>query len=99
MLDIKLVIPGTDEQLILTTDASKVVLSCILWVAREDDLRVVGCYSKLFSKTDSLKYIYFKETYEMVEGFRHFRPYLLNSSKSIIVFTDAHSLQWVSRNM
>ncbi len=34
----------------------------------------------------------------MVEGFQHFCPYLLNSSKSIIVFTDARSLLWVSRN-
>jgi len=97
-LDIKLTIPEKHEQLILTTDASKIAISCILWVEREGDLKVVGCYSKLFSHTDSLKSIYFKETYALVEGFRHFRPYLLNSSKSIVVFTDARSLIWVSRN-
>jgi hypothetical protein len=34
----------------------------------------------------------------MVEAFKHYRPYLLSSSKSIIVFTDARSLMWVSRN-
>ena len=97
-LDIKLTIPQREEQLILTCDASKVAISCILWVEQKNDLRVVGCYSKLFSHTDSLKSIHFKETYAMVEGFRHYRPYLLSSSKSIIVFTDARSLMWVSRN-
>ena len=97
-LDIRLVIPEKHEQLVLTTDASKVAISCILWVERDGDLRVVGCYSKLFSHTDSLKSIHFKETYAMVEGFRCFRPYLLNSQKSIVVFTDARSLIWVSRN-
>ena len=36
----------------------------------------------------------------MEEGFWCFRPYLLNSQKSIVVFTDAtcRSLIWVSRN-
>jgi hypothetical protein len=34
----------------------------------------------------------------MVEGFIQFRPYLLSSIKSIVVFTDASSLMWVSRN-
>jgi len=34
----------------------------------------------------------------MVEAFNHFRPYLLNSEKSIIIFTDARALIWVSRN-
>jgi hypothetical protein len=97
-MDIKLTIPQKDDQLILTADASKVAISCILWVEQGENLRVVGCYSKLFSHTDSLKSIHFKETYAMVEAFTHFRPYLLNSSKSIVVFTDARSLMWVSRN-
>ena len=59
MLDIKLVIPKNDEQLILTTDASKVAMSAILWVVRDGDLRVVGCYSKLFSQPDVSKSIFF----------------------------------------
>ena len=97
-LDIKLTIPQKHEQLVLSCDASKVAISCILWVEQNNNLRVVGCYSKLFSHTDSLKSIHFKETYAMVEAFKHYRPYLLNSSKSVIVFTDARSLMWVSRN-
>ncbi len=97
-LDIKLTIPNRDDQLVLTCDASKLAISCILWVAQGDNLRVVGCYSKMFSHTDTQKSIHFKETYAMVESFRHFRPYLLNSNKSIIVFTDARSLMWISRN-
>jgi hypothetical protein len=97
-LDIRLTIPNRDEQLLLTTDASKIACSCLLWVVRNGQLKVVGCYSKLFSHTDSLKNIHFKETYALVLAFKHFRPYLLNSTKSVIVFTDARSLIWVSRN-
>ena len=97
-LDIRLTVPEQDEQLIVTTDASKIACSCILWVHRKESLRVVGCYSKLFSHTDSLKSIHFKETYAMVLAFEHFKPYLLNTRKSVIVFTDARALMWVGRN-
>jgi len=97
-LDIRLTIPEQDEQLVITTDASKVACSCILWVYRKGSLRVVGCYSKLFSHTDSLKSIHFKETYALVLAFDHFKAYLLNTQKSVIVFTDARALMWVGRN-
>ena len=97
-LDIKVTVPNPGEQLLLTTDASKVACSCILWVYRNGNLKVVGCYSKLFSHSDSLKSIHFKETYALVQAFKHFRPYLLNTSKTVIVFTDARALIWVSRN-
>ena len=97
-LDVRLTIPERDEQLLITTDASKIACSCILWVHRKGSLRVVGCYSKLFSHTDSLKSIHFKETYALVLAFDHFKPYLLNTHKSVIVFTDARALMWVGRN-
>src|SRR5450830_1637994 len=97
-LDIRLTIPEQEEQLVLTTDASKIACSCILWVARGSSLRVVGCYSKLFAHTDTLKSIHFKETYALVLAFDHFRAYLLNTDKSVIVFTDARALMWVGRN-
>ena len=97
-LDIKLTIPYQDEKLLLTTDASKVACSCILWVLRNKQLKVVGCYSKLFSHTDSLKNIHFKETYALVLGLDHFRPYLLNTNQTITIFTDARALIWVGRN-
>jgi RNase H-like domain found in reverse transcriptase len=67
-LDIKLTIPNKGEQLLITTDASKVACSCILWVCRGNYLKVVGCYSKLFSHADSLKNIHFKETYALVQA-------------------------------
>jgi hypothetical protein len=88
-LDIRLTIPKKDDQLLITTDASKVACSCILWVCRRNDIKLVGCYSKLFSHADSLKNIHFKETYALVNAFSHFRPYLLNTSLPMIVFTDA----------
>jgi dUTPase len=97
-LDIRLTIPYQNEKLLLSTDASKVACSCILWVLREEKLKVVGCYSKLFSHTDSLKNIHYKETYALVLGLDHFRPYLLNTSQPISIFTDARALIWVGRN-
>lgn len=97
-MDIRLTVPHRDEPLLITTDASKVACSCILWVLRNGELKVAGCYSKLFSHADSLKNIHFKETYALVQAFTHFRPYLLNSTQQITVFTDARSLIWVSRN-
>lgn len=97
-LDIRLTVPETHEKLLLTTDASKIAASAILWVFRDNNLRVVGCHSKLFSHTDSLKSIYFKETYALVSAFQQFRPYLLNTKHPITVFTDARSLIWVGRN-
>ena len=97
-LDIRLTIPERHEQLLITTDASKIACSGILWVLRGKELKVVGCYSKLFSHTDSLKNIHFKETFALVQCFNHFRPYLLNTTKTVVVFTDARALMWVSRN-
>ena len=47
-LDMRLTVPGPEEQLLITTDASKIACSGILWVLRGEDLRVAGCYSKLF---------------------------------------------------
>ena len=34
----------------------------------------------------------------MVLAFDHFKAYLLNTQKSVVVFTDARALMWVSRN-
>jgi RNase H-like domain found in reverse transcriptase len=79
-LDIILTIPEKDEQLLITTDASKVACIRILWVCRQDDLKVISCYSKLFSHADSLKNIHFKETYALVQAFTHFRLHLLNTT-------------------
>ncbi len=45
-----------------------------------------------------LKSIHFKETYAMVIALEHFKAYLLNTLKSVIVFTDARALMWVGRN-
>ena len=58
-LDIRLTIPEQDE-LLITTDSSKIACSGILWVLRGENLKVVSCYSKLFSHADSLKNIHFK---------------------------------------
>jgi hypothetical protein len=95
-LDIKLTIPQKDEQLVMTCDASKIAISCILWVEKNYKLQVVECFSKLFSHNDSLKSTHFKETYAIVEGFRQFRPFFLSCIKPVVVFTDASSLMWVA---
>jgi hypothetical protein len=97
-LDIRLTVPLQNEKLLVTTDASKIACSAILWVYRDQTLRVVACHSKLFSHTDSLKSIHFKETYALISAFTHFRPYLLNTNHPVTVFTDARALIWVGRN-
>ena len=97
-LDIRLTVPLQHEKLLVTTDASKIACSAILWVYRDSNLHVVACHSKLFSHTDSLKSIHFKETYALISAFAHFRPYLLNTNHPVTVFTDARALIWVGRN-
>ena len=97
-LDIRLTVPLQNEKLLVTTDASKIACSAILWVYRDQTLRVVACHSKLFSHTDCLKSIHFKETYALISAFTHFRPYLLNTNHPVTVFTDARALIWVGRN-
>ena len=97
-LDIRLTVPLQNEKLLVTTDASKIACSAILWVYRDSNLHVVACHSKLFSHTDSLKSIHFKETYALISAFAHFRPYLLNTNHPVTVFTDARALIWVGRN-
>ena len=98
-LDIRLTIPERDEQLLITTDASKIACSGILWVLRGEDLKVVSCYSKLLLHADSLKNIHFKETFALVQCFQNFHPYLLNTTKTVVVFTDARALIWVLQNL
>ncbi|MFO0006887.1 MAG: RNase H-like domain-containing protein, partial [bacterium] len=44
-LDIRLTVPLQDEKLLVTTDASKIACSAILWVYRDQSLRVVACHS------------------------------------------------------
>jgi hypothetical protein len=97
-LKIRLTVPLQNEKLLVTTDASKIACSAILWVYRDNNLHVVGCHLKLFFHTDSLKSIHFKETYALISAFAHFRPYLLNSNHPITIFTDARVLIWVGRN-
>jgi hypothetical protein len=79
-LDIKLIILEPEDQLVLTMDTPKISCSYILWVYRGNSLRVMGCYSKLFPHTASLKSIHFKETYSMVLAFDHFKAYSTSST-------------------
>lgn len=96
--DIKLAIPTSDDQLYLFTDASKYSASQVLFMEQEQHLRVVACNSNLFSYQDSLKISYLKEAISLVKGLKTFNDVITNSSKPLIVFTDAKSLIYIGRN-
>ena len=57
-IDIKLTIPRKNEQLFLFSDASQISCSQILFVLRDEQLRVVACNSQIFNYLDSRKSVY-----------------------------------------
>ncbi len=91
-LEIGLTILEPDDQLVLPTDSLITACSCILWVYRDNALRVVSCHSKLLSHTDLLKFIHPKKTWVIVLAFDNFKVYLFNIQKPVIVFTNARPL-------
>ena len=97
ILDLRLYIPGADEQLYLFTDASKISCSSILFVEKNGSLRVVGADSTLFNYSDSLKSPFIKESISLVRGLKKFSTYIGASNKRLSVFTDCRSLLFMAR--
>ena len=97
MADLRLTMPLPEEKLYLFTDASKVSCSQILFVERNERLKVVGCNSRIWSYADSLKSPYLKEAISLTVGLQHFHSYIMNSHEDLVVFTDAKSLIYNSR--
>ena len=96
--DIRLKIPNKDETLYMFSDASKISCSQILFVERNNQLEIVGANSKVFSYVDSLKAPYHKESISLVLGLKHFKNYLLASSKIPQIYTDCRGVLYLSRS-
>ena len=96
--DIRLAIPQRDSQLIMTTDASKISTSQILFIRDKNGrLRICGCNSRIFSPNDSRRDANYKEAISLACGFKAFGAYLSMSDKPPIILCDARNLIFISR--
>lgn len=96
-LDIKLTIPKKQEQLFLFSDASQISCSQILFVLKNDELKVVSCNSQIFNYLDSRKSVYIREGISLCIGIQKFRNYLECTEKQPILYTDCKSLIFAGR--
>jgi dUTPase len=97
-LNLRLTIPEPDENLVLTTDASKVAAAACLFREKNGKLDLVSVSSKYFATTDLKKSSYMLEAISLAFAFKTFAPYILNCTAKIKVFTDAKSLIFLKRN-
>jgi hypothetical protein len=97
-LGLRLVIPDRTDDLVLTTDASKVAASACLFRVRDNKLELVAVNSKYYNVTDLNKCSYVLESIAQAYGLKVFASYLLNCEGKIKVFTDARSLIYCKRN-
>ena len=89
--DTRLSIPKNKEELYLFTDASKYACSGILMVKRNNQLKIVSCYSKLFAQADFNRSAVDKEATALISALKNFQRYMENSEQTYI-FTDARSI-------
>jgi hypothetical protein len=96
-LNIQLTIPEPTDTLLLTTDASKVAASAVLFTVKNDQLHLVSATSKYFSTADLRKCSYFLEAISLAYGIKSFAPYLLNCQSKVLIYTDAKALIYAKR--
>ena len=97
-LGLRLTIPDKKDDLVLTTDASKVAASACLFRVRDGKLDLVAVNSKYYNVTDLNKCSYVLESIALAYGLKVFASYILNCEGKIRVFTDARSLIYCKRN-
>ena len=96
--DIKLAIPNEHSQLVMSTDASKISTSQILFIREETGLlKIAGCNSRIFSTNDSRRSPHYKEAISLATGFKVFSSYLSISNKPPIILCDARNLCYIAR--
>ena len=96
--DVKLSVPRPDEQLIMSSDASKT--SCSQMLFKRDgkgNITLVSTSSRVFSSADQRREIHYKELISLCLGFRTFYQYFMASNKPIIVLVDAINLISIAR--
>jgi len=97
-LNLRLTVPDPSDNLVLTTDASKIAASANLFREKNGNLELVATNSKFFSTTDLNKCSYVLESIALAFGFKIYSSYILNCTGTITVFTDAKSLIYAKRN-
>jgi hypothetical protein len=97
-LNLRLTVPNPEEDLVLTTDASKVAAAgCLFKVTKDNKLQLVSVTSKYFNTTDLNKHSYMLEAISLAHSLKNFSAYLLNCTGKIKIFTDAKSLIFAKR--
>lgn len=96
-LNLKLTVPDPSDELVLTTDASKIAASACLFRVRDNKLQLVAVSSKYFSSADLNKNSYTLEAISLAYALKVFAAYLLNCTSRIKIFTDAKSLIYAKR--
>jgi hypothetical protein len=97
-LNLRLTIPEPGDNLVLTTDASKIAASACLFKEKNGKLELAGTNSKYFSVTDLNKCSYVLESIALSFGLKCFASYILNCTGKVLIFTDAKSLIYSRRN-
>jgi dUTPase len=96
-LSLSLVVPEPSDDLVLTTDASKIAASACLFRSKNGKLELISASSKYFNIADLNKNSYTLEAISLAYAFKVFAPYLLNCEGTIRIFTDAKSLIYAKR--
>ncbi|RPH76228.1 MAG: hypothetical protein EHM77_09445, partial [Planctomycetaceae bacterium] len=96
-LNLRLTIPEPDDDLVMTSDASKVAAAACLFRVRNNSLQLVSVTSKYFSTVDLNKHSYMLEAISLAYGLKTFAPYILNCQGKIKIFTDAKALIYAKR--
>jgi hypothetical protein len=97
-LNLRLAIPEPSDNLVLTTDASKIAASACLFRERNRKLELVATNSKYFAVTDLNKCSYMLESIALSFGLKSYASYILNCTGKVLIFTDAKSLIYAKRN-
>ena len=98
-MNLRLTIPEPDENLVLTTDASKIAASANLFREKDGALELVAVNSKFFCSNDLNKCSYVLESIALAYGLKIYSAYILNCQGTIKIFTDAKSLIYAKRNL
>ncbi len=96
-LNLRLTIPDPEDDLVLTSDASKIAAAACLFRVKNNKLQLVSVTSKYFSTVDLNKHSYMLEAISLAYGLKTFAPYILNCQGKVKIFTDAKALIYAKR--
>ena len=97
-LGLRLTVPDPSDNLVLSTDASKIAASACLFREKNGKLELVAVNSKYFSATDLNKCSYMLESIALAYGLKTYASYILNCTATVKIFTDAKALIYAKRN-